>query len=612
MAIDRNQGITGILNPELENVRKVVQETPELGDMYSQFFGGSYQPDIEGGAGTAQYYDFSGKLNPYWAQKTIPVTQEPEPVVQDPTTMIPQTGGEGITAASAAQNMGGVNTPFEQNLIDQGAGVQIAPGQPVMDPGSGLYTQEDLNAFNQIPVNREYGDPMDIGYGEGQVDPNLAAAVGGKDTTPLGGANLVTTSSGDVFAADDPMLQEKMDYTPTAEAQSAWQQVQSGLGNIEDFIKTHGQKAANFFMGAIQPGLGFVMQALPPESVANKTTRGVVDELKAEENYGYDMQSGNLNQDPFGRNPVSAFGNYEQTLIDDLDYEGDNKFNNAKKDFAQDYFDKKAEFAGGVEVDEGTVLGPGEAPGDLVSLEQLQAAEEAEAQKIIQEQLKDYRDPILDMKPAESVDLGNPLGDPRIVPEEYETEGAPGLGYQDPIMDIAAEQEAAAAVEAAIQEQVSQALGTALHGEGGGDVSYGGPDQRANVEAASGDVYGGAAFGYDEAAEKGNEGGGSGGGKIVCTMMNESYGFGSFRNKIWLKHSKDLAPEYQIGYHKIFLPLVKLSKTNKLLKKTLEHIAVHRTIDIRQEARGKVHLLGRVYRKILEPICYLVGKYAKR
>jgi len=95
-------------------------------------------------------------------------------------------------------------------------------------------------------------------------------------------------------------------------------------------------------------------------------------------------------------------------------------------------------------------------------------------------------------------------------------------------------------------------------------------------------------------------------------MMNESYGFGSFRNKIWLKHSKDLAPEYQIGYHKIFLPLVKLSKKNIVLKKVLEHIAIHRTIDIRQEARGKVHLLGRIYRKILEPICYWVGKYAKR
>ena len=118
-------------------------------------------------------------------------------------------------------------------------------------------------------------------------------------------------------------------------------------------------------------------------------------------------------------------------------------------------------------------------------------------------------------------------------------------------------------------------------------------------------------FGRAQSAQAGG-GGNQGGGKIVCTMMNNSYGFGSFRNKIWLKHSKDLAPEYQIGYHKIFLPLVKLSKTNKVLKKTLEHIAVHRTIDIRQEARGKMHLLGRVYRKILEPICYIVGKHAKR
>ena len=102
--------------------------------------------------------------------------------------------------------------------------------------------------------------------------------------------------------------------------------------------------------------------------------------------------------------------------------------------------------------------------------------------------------------------------------------------------------------------------------------------------------------------------GGSGGGKIVCTMMNDSYGFGSFRNKIWLRQSKNLAPEYQIGYHKIFLPLVKLSKKNIVLKKILEHIAIHRTIDIRQESRGKTHMLGRIYRKILEPICYWAGK----
>lgn len=106
-----------------------------------------------------------------------------------------------------------------------------------------------------------------------------------------------------------------------------------------------------------------------------------------------------------------------------------------------------------------------------------------------------------------------------------------------------------------------------------------------------------------------------GGGKIVCTMMNESYGFGNFRNKIWLRHSRDLPKEYEIGYHAIFLPLAKFAKgegkLNKVVKKTLEHIARHRTLDLKQEMKGKTHTLGRVYRKILEPICLMVGKIKK-
>ena len=110
---------------------------------------------------------------------------------------------------------------------------------------------------------------------------------------------------------------------------------------------------------------------------------------------------------------------------------------------------------------------------------------------------------------------------------------------------------------------------------------------------------------------KPGESGGSeatGSSKIVCTMMNQSYGFGSFRNKIWMKFHKDLAPEYQKGYHRLFLPLVRIAKTNKIIKNILEHIAVHSTIDMRQSMRGKKHLLGRVYRKILLPICYWAGK----
>ena len=102
------------------------------------------------------------------------------------------------------------------------------------------------------------------------------------------------------------------------------------------------------------------------------------------------------------------------------------------------------------------------------------------------------------------------------------------------------------------------------------------------------------------------------GGKIVCTMMNESYGFGSFRNKIWMKFHGNIAPEYQKGYHRIFLPLVNYAKqkgiTNKIIKNILEHIAVHSTIDMRQSLRGKTHMLGRVYRKIILPLCYWAGR----
>jgi hypothetical protein len=114
-------------------------------------------------------------------------------------------------------------------------------------------------------------------------------------------------------------------------------------------------------------------------------------------------------------------------------------------------------------------------------------------------------------------------------------------------------------------------------------------------------------------AETGDPGGNGGGrSKIVCTMMNESYGFGSFRNKIWMKFHGNIAPEYQKGYHKLFLPLVNYAKqkgiTNKIIKNILEHIAVHSTIDMRQTLRGKRHTLGRLYRKVILPLCYWAGK----
>jgi hypothetical protein len=108
----------------------------------------------------------------------------------------------------------------------------------------------------------------------------------------------------------------------------------------------------------------------------------------------------------------------------------------------------------------------------------------------------------------------------------------------------------------------------------------------------------------------------SGGGKIVCTAMNKEYGFGSFRQAIWLAQSKDLDPAYEKGYHRLFLPLVnyayKAGEKNalqRILRGVLEHIARHRTADIWKQKRSKKRdTYGMIYRAIIEPICYVVGK----
>jgi len=101
--------------------------------------------------------------------------------------------------------------------------------------------------------------------------------------------------------------------------------------------------------------------------------------------------------------------------------------------------------------------------------------------------------------------------------------------------------------------------------------------------------------------------------KIVCTAMGKAYGFGSFRNAIWLKYAADnLTLDHQAGYHAIFLPLVRYGYGGdgigrRVVRGALEHIARHRTADLWKMKKGRRDRLGRVYRSVLEPLCFAVG-----
>ena len=101
--------------------------------------------------------------------------------------------------------------------------------------------------------------------------------------------------------------------------------------------------------------------------------------------------------------------------------------------------------------------------------------------------------------------------------------------------------------------------------------------------------------------------------KIICTAMNADYGFGSYRNAIWLRYAAlnfSDKPEMELGYHALVLPMLKIRKKwyGKPLYAWLKHVAVHRTADLKAEMYGKERdRIGQVWRFFLEPLCYVTG-----
>jgi hypothetical protein len=100
----------------------------------------------------------------------------------------PGTGGGGTTP--------GTNTPEEQRLIDEGIGLQIGPGQPVFAPGEMPVTQDDIDNFNQMPVNTDYtSTPTNVGnpFGYG-----MTTSTGGSPGT-LNPVTYADTGSPDLY-----------------------------------------------------------------------------------------------------------------------------------------------------------------------------------------------------------------------------------------------------------------------------------------------------------------------------------------------------------------------------------------------------------------------------
>ena len=153
------------------------------------------------------------------------------------------------------------------------------------------------------------------------------------------------------------------------------------------------------------------------------------------------------------------------------------------------------------------------------------------------------------------------------------------------------------------------------HSSGSGSVDYSTTDYGNGyhgVDVSSDGTGPDSNVGYEDPNGGGSDS--SGGGKVICTAMNADYGFGSFRNAIWLKYAAlnySDKPEMEAGYHALCLPMLRIRKKwyGKPTYAWLKHVAKHRTADLKAEMYGKKRdRIGQAWRFILEPLCYYVGK----
>jgi len=116
----------------------------------------------------------------------------------------------------------------------------------------------------------------------------------------------------------------------------------------------------------------------------------------------------------------------------------------------------------------------------------------------------------------------------------------------------------------------------------------------------------------NRAAARGDSSDSGGGKSIVCTAMYQTTGLEDWSKamKIWYIYQKKyLTIQHQKGYHILFKPFVKAMHKSNIIKALGAHVAKHRTQDLKYIMfNSKPSWIGRIYRKILEPICYAVGK----
>jgi hypothetical protein len=261
---------------EMVKAQEAAASDPALDAIRQQLFGEDYVQDIGEGRGIAQYYTGFGL--PQSLQFTPPAAVEEAAPVVDITQPVVDSGGGGgggsdidITTPDTG------NTDFEQNLLDQGIGVQAEQGiSPISAPGEGMLTQQAIDELADYPLNTSYGVGGVDGMSGGEATPGAEFA----DQNPYGGTGTMDDLGADSF----PEYQE-----PTV---ATYGDTTTGLEGYLDGIDLSTGRAETIDTRADEPpslGFGNAPEAdIYRDPIMDMANMNQADVIASDANVGFD------------------------------------------------------------------------------------------------------------------------------------------------------------------------------------------------------------------------------------------------------------------------------------------------------------------------------------
>ena len=502
--------------------------------------------------------------------------------VETPAAAPPATGGGG------SGDGGQATTPtddfnkqeFEQNLVDQGVGLQIAPDQPVVAPGEMPVTNLEMAIYNDpnlgvvdVDGEGEFGG-LDEGADPDRIQANEFADI--ESPTGIGPtydeAGLPDTSIPDRNRGQIPTSTDEFDVTtdqftrPTMADIAGPSDFTGAPITIQQTVMDGQPIDPEYDIEAIP-----VTTGAPPNIVMAKDPEGVVD--------------------PFD-------GKYTMSTAI------------TPEDTEQSITQKVADFLG-------------------VDISKINKAAVTGALNLVAGKALDTAIPIATVfnlitdpftkspeTPEDTSDTTPTTGVNPFDTDDFDT----GVGEFDttPVDEFSDE-------EFMVGDTSTAAPTT---GDSGADSFFDAVDTKTSFDPGSGFVDTGGGGEFDTTPSKpttgttkpgtsgGADSGGSdspGGKSIVCTAMYQTTGLEDWKKamKIWYIYQKKyLTIQHQEGYHKLFKPFVKGMHKSSIIKAIGAHVARHRTQHLKHVMfNSKPSLLGKIYNKILEPICYWVGRH---